>query len=285
MKNKFLLVIIFIILLYACEYKKDNMKSKNVDLKELRDIPQQSWDTLSNKKIYFGHQSVGYDIVDGITDIMQALPYIKLNVKDTKEPSNFETPIFAHSGVGGNKYPLLKCEDFKVNIENGIGEKVDIAFFKYCWADIQKDTDVEKILQAYVETITYLETKYPNVQFIYVTVPLQVPQSPLSLKGIIKRFLGYKYLGQEQENIKRNSFNEFLREKCKGKILFDLEKIESTYSNGERYIIKRKNFKYISLIPEYTNDGGHPNELGRKIIAKELLKLLISNMGNRATPD
>ena len=36
----------------------------------------------------------------------------------------------------------------------------------------------------------------------------------------------------------------------------------------------RKN--YYSLVPEYTNDGAHLNELGRKIVAEGLLNLLAS---------
>ena len=33
-------------------------------------VSKKNWDWLSNKKIYFGHQSVGFNIIDGIKDIM-----------------------------------------------------------------------------------------------------------------------------------------------------------------------------------------------------------------------
>jgi lysophospholipase L1-like esterase len=104
-----------------------------------------------------------------------------------------------------------------------------------------------------------------------------VPQKPWSIKGIVKRILGYKYLGQESENIKRHKFNNMLREYCRerGKTLFDLEKFETQYPDDTHYVYRRGGLKIPALIPEYTDDGGHPNELGRKIIAKELLKLLI----------
>ena len=276
MKIKVLVMAISLAFVFGC--KGGEMKDLKADLSELKNIPQEQWGKLANKKIYFGHQSVGYDIIDGINDIIREFPNINLNVKKTKDANDFDNPIFAHSGVGQNKDPLFKCNDFKKNIESGIGDKVDIAFFKYCWADVQKDTEVEQILEYYFDATSFLETKYPDVRFIYVTIPLMVPQSPLSLKGIVKRMLGRTYLGQEEENIKRSRFNELLREKCKDKILFDLENIETTYPDGERYIVKRGNLRYLSLIPEYTDDGGHPNELSRKIIAKELLKLIVSNM-------
>ena len=34
------------------------------------DVPQTKWDSLSGKKIYFGHQSVGSNILDGLRIVL-----------------------------------------------------------------------------------------------------------------------------------------------------------------------------------------------------------------------
>ena len=56
---------------------------------KLENVPASSWKALSEKKIYFGHQSVGFNIMDGVADLMKEYPDIKLNIIETKESSNF----------------------------------------------------------------------------------------------------------------------------------------------------------------------------------------------------
>ena len=55
---------------------------------KLKNVPASSWKALFEKKIYFGHQSVGFNIMDGITDLMKEYPDIKLNIVETKEVQN-----------------------------------------------------------------------------------------------------------------------------------------------------------------------------------------------------
>ena len=274
-----IVTLIGLMLIVMCGCTKAGENKMNVDLSELKQIPQEKWDKLAQKKIYFGHQSVGYDIIDGVNDLVPDVLDIPLAVMETKNAGDFENPIFAHSGVGTNSRPFFKCDEFKDNLNQGIGKQIDFAILKFCWADFKRDTDVNKVFNYYVKTMVSLETVYPEAKFIYVTTPLMVPQSPYSLKGIAKVILRKKYLGQELENLKRDEFNNKLREYCESsnRTLFDLEKIETTYPNGDRYVYKRSSLELPALIPEYTDDGGHPNELSRKIIAKELFKLLVSN--------
>ena len=56
-----------------------------------------AWEKLSKKKIYFGHQSVGFNIFDGINMLMKDNPNIKLNIIETKNLSDDKEGIFAHS--------------------------------------------------------------------------------------------------------------------------------------------------------------------------------------------
>ncbi len=43
-------------------------------LPSIKGVPAETWQKLSQKKIYFGHQSVGNNIIDGIKDIMKENP-------------------------------------------------------------------------------------------------------------------------------------------------------------------------------------------------------------------
>ena len=145
MKN-FVLMVLLTTLICGC--KGENMK---VDLSELKAIPQEKWDELASKKIYFGHQSVGYNIIDGINDIMKEIPEIRLNIKETKDPSNFSIGVFAHSSVGRNCDPKSKIDDFKKIMKSGLADKVDIAFFKFCYVDVRRDLDIIHVFNYYIE--------------------------------------------------------------------------------------------------------------------------------------
>ena len=77
------------------------------------------------------------------------------------------------------------------------------------------------------------------------------------------------------DNIKRSEFNDRLREEYGTKeFLFDLATLESTYPDGSKAIFKDSGKTYYHMVPDYTDDGGHLNERGRKIIAENLLIFL-----------
>ncbi len=264
MKLFFLLAIIMITVAYGCERKKDAMQAIQINLAELKIVPQRNWDKLAGKKIYFGHQSVGFNIIEGISEIIRELPNIKLNMQETNQPGNFNQPIFAHSQIGENLNPISKCDDFKRIMENGVGDNVDLAFFKFCYVDINKDTNVDSVFKYYVQTISYLKEKYPKVIFIHFTIPLSVVTSKANSRV-------------ELNNVKRNDFNKLLKEKFKqDDLIFDLARYESTDTAGN---------EYHSLLPEYSYDGGHLNKMGRVIIAKHFLiflsKIVINNLNHR----
>ena len=70
-------------------------------------------------------------------------------------------------------------------MEKGIAEKVDIAFFKFCYVDITRETNIERLFEHYVNVMSYLNDKYPGVKFLHVTVPIQ--ETPTNIKTIIKK--------------------------------------------------------------------------------------------------
>ena len=97
------------------------MVEKASQFPTVKDVPISSWKKLSEKKIFFGHQSVGDNIIDGIRDLMKEHPQIKLNIVETADKSDFNEGLFAHIRLGKNREPESKIHAFAQLMEGGIG--------------------------------------------------------------------------------------------------------------------------------------------------------------------
>jgi hypothetical protein len=244
-----------------------------ITLPSFKSISAEKWQKLSQKKIYFGHQSIGFNIIDGIKDVMKENPEIKLNIVETADPTKFGVPLFAHSRVGKNTDPRSKIDAFSGIMASGIGNSADLAFLKFCYVDVDARTDINKVFTDYKKTMDQLKKDYPKTAIVHFTLPLTVAKTTIKTK--IKSLLGKQDIWEYNDNIKRNEFNEKLRKEYEGKEpLFDLAAIESTYPDGKRSSFRVAGKTYYSLIPGYTTDGGHLNEQGRRIAAQALLTLL-----------
>ena len=275
-RGKLLLLLCFI-LLYVISFQAEKMYAQKTSFIALEEITESGLECLSKKKIYFGHQSVGYNIIDGIKDILQENNHIRLDIVETSNAADFETSIFAHSRVGENTQPISKVDAFLRLIEDGIGDKADVAFFKFCYIDFNAETDINLIFNYYKAKILYLKNMYPQTHFIHVTVPLMARQT--GVKAAIKKLLGRSLQGYD-DNIIRGRFNDLLREEFgEGEYLFDLALIEATFPDGSINIHEKDGQTFYALVPEYTYDGGHLNERGRRKVAEQLL-VFLSNIFN-----
>jgi len=241
-------------------------------MRSLVHFPPEAWEQLNNKTIFFGHKSVGNNIIDGIRDLVDSHDYINLRIYETKVADRVNGAMFVHAPVGRNMEPESKIAEFKKIMEGGFAEKVDIAFFKFCYADIVSHSNPDAILAVYCETMEELKARFPEVIFVHVTVPLLAP--PKTMKGIlkvkIKRVLGRSTV--LDDNRVRARYNELLRERFPGKEpLFDLAEYEALGPDGLRYYILWKGYEVPILVNSYTDDGGHLNVLGRRYVAEQLL--------------
>jgi hypothetical protein len=246
--------------------------SNSIKLPSIDDFPKECWGKLAGKKIFFGHQSVGFNIVDGITDIISMRDDIKLNIVESRDCSVFSRPVFAHSQVGRNMDPVSKIKSFVDIMDAGVGEKADIAFFKLCYIDITRDSDPQEIFNLYSNALEELKERYPKTKFLHVTVPLcSTPRGiERNLKQSIKLLIGKP--GALDDNIKREHYNELLRSAYSGtEPLFDLALIETVNPDGYRCYAVKGEEKVHVMVPEYTEDGGHLNSQGKKKIAEQLL--------------
>jgi hypothetical protein len=238
----------------------------------LSSVPPAVWQKLAAKKIYFGHQSVGDNIVTGLREVLAKHPEITLRIQERAELATPAGPSFVHSYVGTNEQPLSKNEAFANALRGKLRKNVDVAFFKYCYVDVTESRDVVRLFQDYKQTMDDLKRQNPQVMFVHVTAPLTTIQT--GWKASVKKMLG-KPLGGYADNVKRNQFNDLIRkEYAEKEPLLDLAKFEATRMDGSQATFEYQGRKYLSLAPEYTDDGGHLNEVGRKYIAEQLLIFL-----------
>jgi lysophospholipase L1-like esterase len=242
-------------------------------------ISSAEWQALAGKRVLFGHQSVGNNILEGIRDLIATQPQVKLDIVRVKGPEDFVQPILGHTEVGHNIDPTSKIDDFVKLMETGIGDKVNIALMKFCYVDVSENTDVAKLFKEYKKMITYLKSRYPGTTFAHITVPLVANQEGIKIwaKELAKKIVGRPGRPDIALNAKRNEFNEMLIHEYENHDpIFDLAQLESTAPNGERVSDYSDGLKFYSMFPGYTEDGGHLNEQGRRIVAKEFVRFLAS---------
>ena len=254
---------VIIWMLSSCNNSK-NMESKRneINRKSINDIPTVLWDRLSNSKIYFGHQSVGSNIISGIEDILKDNQTIRLKIRTYNTNLKEIEPGLYHEKIGLNKQPATKIAGFCKSLDSGVGEKMDMAFFKFCYVDFNSSTQVSDLFKEYKRACDNYTLKYPKLKIIHITVPLRVRTK--GLKGMIDIMRG------KDQNKKRCEYNKLLIKGYGTKNVFDLAFFESAYADGTR----EGEGNVYALIPEYTDDGGHLNMQGRKIIAEQLLIFL-----------
>ena len=255
------------------------MDNQVIDFSAVKAVPESAWVKLSQKRILFGHQSVGNNIIKGIKDIIKDNPQIKLNIIENSHPSEIPTPGFIHFKVGSNTDPQSKMDEFVKILKQEVEKKPDLAFFKFCYVDFSENTDVSQVFNAYKKTMDTLVLSFPQTTFVHVTVPLKSHPKNSNEWRTGAKILFKKILNQPLDelivNKERNEFNELLKNTYNGKApIFDLASIEATFPNGKQEVFSYNGKRYFSLVSDYTKDGGHLNEMGRKVVAAKLLVFL-----------
>lgn len=227
--------------------------------------------SIESKKVFFGHQSVGANIIQGLRDLMVRDPRLKLKIVTSADPESVPGPAVVESSIGQNGNPRSKDEAFAAILDKGLGRQGGIAMYKYCYVDIDASTNVQQMFENYREEIEALRVKYPLLKIVHITVPLTTVEP--ATKAWVKTLLGRAT--ERDADAKRNEFNRRLRQTYAGRDpIFDLAEGESTSPDGSRSYFIRDNERVFTLASEYTTDGGHLNEAGRLAMAERLLFLL-----------
>lgn len=244
-------------------------------------IPAEDWAMLASKRILFGHQSVGANILQGVADVMKDVPAIRLNVVEATEPAGAAGVCLVHFRAGRNEDPVGKVDDFVRFVDASTGAPPDIAFLKFCYIDTNARTDVRTLFDHYRGAFGTLRSRHPRTAFVHLTMPLRIVQT--GWKVPVKNLIG-RPIGGYADNAKRSEFNALLRAEYGGREpVFDLAEIESTRPDGSRVTFESGGRTHEALAEEYTSDGGHLNQTGRRVVAERLLVFLVETARKQGT--
>jgi hypothetical protein len=224
---------------------------------------------VAARTIFFGHQSVGRNILEGVEETLKAHPAARWTIREIKSGADIAGPGLFHAEVGENTNPLSKLEAFDQLVRNGVGERADVAFFKFCYIDFDKNSDVPALFARYKSTLAALAEAYPNTTFMHVTVPLMAPER--GVKARIKQAVGH----YDAANAARHAFNQLIRGEydASGRV-FDLAAAEAAEPDGGQCAVPGSDGPIPCLATAYTDDGGHLNALGRKAVAPRFIAFL-----------
>ena len=212
-----------------------------------------SFPAAAEPRIYFGHQSVGANLLQGVKELG-----VSLSIKDE---------FLAENGD-----PLRKLQNFMAAV--GEGSRFDIALVKFCYVDVNADTDARALFERYRATLAELRAKNPRTVFVHATLPLTTVQT--GPKALAKRLLGRAPYGTI-ENLRRQEYNKLLRTTYAGREpIFDLARVESIAPDGSRVTVSWNGVTAPAMSPAYTDDGGHLNARGRALAAQEFVTVLAS---------
>ena len=232
--------------------------------------------------ILFGHQSVGQNLLVGMRGLTGDGVETPLITALDDRPLDGSGVLLAHFLVGTNGQPISKLEHFIRVLESDVGQRTNLAMFKFCYVDIQVPETAQRLFDSYSRTMDLLNRRRPDLQIAHITVPLRCVSE--SRPAIVRRLLGRRISGVEQ-NLARHIFNERLRNQyASSPWLFDLAAIEAVSSEGRVCVAPGQPDAVPMLCPEYTHDGGHLNELGRRILAKAFLRFIGGLMSDNLTP-
>jgi hypothetical protein len=227
--------------------------------------------SLAQRAILFGHQSVGMNLMDGLRRLA-ARAGVPLRIEDVGKTAAVTPGALSHVFIAENGDPVLKLQSFQKAISATAPGSVDVALMKFCYIDFSRDTDARALFAKYQEAAAGFRKAQPGATLVHVTVPLTTV--PGGFKVWVKRMLGRPQWGPP-ENARREEFNALLRGAYQGKEpIFDLALVESTRPDGTRETVPFEGKTVPALVPAYSDDGGHLNETGQDLAARAMISTL-----------
>lgn len=262
-------------LLAACQ-GADTLQPRKMD-----DALAADFERVGAARVYFGHQSVGANVLSGLADLQKQLDRPVIRVAELGDLGTADGQgVMLQTAIGKNGQPDAKCEDFR-QVMRQLQGRVDAALFKFCYIDFDDQSNAAAIFDTYARTMDEMKRLYPEVVFIHVTSPLRsIERGP----GVWARELLGKRNRAKYANAARGEFNRMLRERYAADPIFDLAAVMSTYPDGQRETFTLDGKTYESLVPAYTNDGGHLNKVGASYAAAQFVSSIAGALPNRSEP-
>lgn len=205
-------------------------------------IPLEWLDRARRLRVLLGHESVGWNVIGGLERLSRERPQrYRMEFGHQIQPAWYDR----HTGLGDLFVRNManvpgKARVFEQALRGGIGDRVEVASLKLCWADLQERNDPDASFRAYVDVMERMQQAYPRVRFVYWTMPLR---------------------REARLQEKRTRFNRlmeaYIREHSVP--LFDIADLECHRPDGTEF---RNETGELAMWDGYTNDGGHLNEVG-----------------------
>ena len=255
----------------ACGGSMKSTDQAAAPLPTLNDVTDAQWAALAQRQIFFGHQSVGGNIMRGVAEVLAANPRIRLNVVESRALGDTAPPAFRHALVGRNDFPIEKFDDFATLASSGFGPDGGVAMLKLCYIDIHTHTDAEDLFAQYQRRVERLRAANPSLTIVHFTSPLTTIEN---WKGQLRaRLTGNNT--QRDRNVVRHRYNELMRRAYEGREpLFDIARLEARLPDGRSVFYRAGDQDVPLLAPQYTDDGGHLNAAARRMVAEQLLVML-----------
>ena len=252
---------------------------ESVPPRSIDDALKADFERAASARVYFGHQSVGGTIMDGLADLQRQIgkPMLRVGELDSLSLSPGRGALL-HTKIGENGKPGSKCEDFRRILDDKLSGQVDFALFKFCYIDFSDTTDVDAVFATYARTMDDLKQRHPEITFIHVTAPLRTVDRGL---GVWAREMLGRRNRTKLANVSRNEFNRRLAEKYSADPIYDLAGVMSTFPDGRRESFEIDGKTYYSLVPAYTDDGGHLNTVGRSYAAAEFIRAIAAALNDQ----
>lgn len=225
---------------------------------------------LAGQRVFFGHQSVGDNLLAGIQELAKEAQ-VTLPVVRVDSAADMKQAGLAHAYVAENTQPLKKLQSF----ERALATKapgLQLAALKFCYVDVHAGTDVKQLFARYQASMATVQTQQPGLRLVHFTVPLTTVQT--GWKASLKRLLGKAPHGI-LDNLKREEYNQLVRQSYgQTGLLFDLARVEQTRPDGSAHTVEWQGRQVPALYPGYSNDGEHLNTLGQRHAARTLVEVL-----------
>jgi hypothetical protein len=225
--------------------------------------------TLAQARVYFNHQSVGFNILSGV----ERLGKVPITQAQLGEPAALASKGIVHTALGVNMDPASKIEGFRQAL-TAMAQPPDVALMKFCYVDFDQRTDPGALFARYKQTIDELAARFPRTRFMHVTVPLVV--STPKWKRLVKDVLGRA--DGSYTNAKREAFSDLVRQTYPADRVFDLARVESTRPDGATEAFERDGRSIRALAPDYSEDGAHLNPSGRLVAARAFVQKIAATL-------
>lgn len=213
-----------------------------------------------SKRTVFGHQSVGYQVLQGVNMWADEFGVPDPTLYDVESATLPSTGGFiSHFYAGTNGDPFSKMNEFLDHLANGLADEVDIVVLKFCYADLRTGSGhtAQQMFDAYKAWVDEIESTYPALTIIYATEAIVMGEN-----------------SDGSNNGVRQTFNNLVRaEYAASGRLWDVADIESTDPDGNKVLYGG----IESLYSGYASpDQRHIYGLGRTTVAAGFLQMIAS---------